>query len=129
MRKRFLLPLMSALTLTLAACATPPNPNLEKARNDYAALESQPQATQLAALETKDAGAWLAKTDKAYKDGENERTVDQLAYLTQQRIQTAMQTIKLRMAEAELKKVDAQRGETRLNTRTEQLQQLQKAIK
>ncbi len=40
-----------------------------------------------------------------------------------------MQTIKLRMAEAELKKVDAQRGETRLNTRTEQLQQLQKAIK
>jgi len=129
MRKRFLLPLMSALTLTLAACSTPPNPNLEKARNDYAALESQPQATQLAALETKDAGTWLAKADKAYKDGENERTVDQLAYLTQQRIQTAMQTIKLRMAEAELKKVDAERGEARLNTRTQQLQQLQKAIK
>lgn len=129
MRKRFLLPLMSALTLTLAACATQPNPNLEKARNDYAALESQPQATQLAALETKDAGTWLAKADKAYKDGENERTVDQLAYLTQQRIQTAMQTIKLRMAEAELKKVDAERGEARLNTRTQQLQQLQKAIK
>lgn len=129
MRKRFLLPLMSALTLTLAACATPPNSNLEKARNDYAALESQPQATQLAALETKDAGTWLAKADKAYKDGENERTVDQLAYLTQQRIQTAMQTIKLRMAEAELKKVDAERGEARLNTRTQQLQQLQKAIK
>jgi len=129
MRKTFLLPLLSALTLTLAACATPPNPNLEKARNDYAALESQPQAAQLAALETKDAGTWLAKADQAYKSGESEKTVDQLAYLTQQRIQTAMQTIKLRLAEAELKKADAERDEARLNTRTQQLQQLQKAIK
>ena len=129
MRKSFLLPLLSALTLTLAACATPPNPNLEKARNDYAALESQPQAAQLAALETKDAGTWLAKADQAYKSGESEKTVDQLAYLTQQRIQTAMQTIKLRLAEAELKKADAERDEARLNTRTQQLQQLQKAIK
>jgi len=129
MRKSFLLSLLSALTLTLAACATPPNPNLEKARNDYAALESQPQAAQLAALETKDAGTWLAKADQAYKSGESEKTVDQLAYLTQQRIQTAMQTIKLRLAEAELKKADAERDEARLNTRTQQLQQLQKAIK
>jgi len=129
MRKQFLLPVLSALTLTLAACATPPNPNLEKARNDYAALESQPQAAQLAALETKDAGTWLAKADQAYKNGESEQTVDQLAYLTEQRIQTAMQTIKLRLAEAQLKKADAERDEARLNTRTQQLQQLQKAIK
>jgi len=129
MRKQFLLPVLSALTLTLAACATPPNANLEKARNDYAALESQPQAAQLAALETKDAGTWLAKADQAYKNGESEQTVDQLAYLTEQRIQTAMQTIKLRLAEAQLKKADAERDEARLNTRTQQLQQLQKAIK
>ena len=57
---------------------------------------------QVAALETKDAGDWLAKADKAYQDGEDQRDVDQLAYLTNQRIELAKQTIVLRNAEAQL---------------------------
>ncbi|KTT50188.1 membrane protein [Pseudomonas oryzihabitans] len=128
MRKHILIPAVSLLSLALAACSTPPNPNLEKAKADYSALESQPQAAQLAALETKDAGTWLQKTEKAYKDGENEKTVDQLAYLTNQRIQTAMQTIKLRMTEAQMQNVDAERTQARLDARTAQLKQLQDAL-
>ena len=128
MRKHILIPAVSLLSLALAACSTPPNPNLEKAKSDYSALESQPQAAQLAALETKDAGTWLQKTEKAYKDGENEKTVDQLAYLTNQRIQTAMQTIKLRMTEAQMQNVDAERTQARLDARTAQLKQLQDAL-
>ncbi len=87
MRKYIALPAVSLLALALAACSTPPNANLEQARSNFSALQSQPDATKVAALETKDAGDWLAKADKAYQDGEDQRDVDQLAYLTNQRIE------------------------------------------
>lgn len=99
MRKYIALPAVSLLALALAACSTPPNANLEQARSNFSALQSQPDATKVAALETKDAGDWLAKADKAYQDGEDQRDVDQLAYLTNQRIELAKQTIVLRNAE------------------------------
>ncbi|KAF1052098.1 MAG: Outer membrane porin F [Stenotrophomonas maltophilia] len=125
MRKFIAIPAVSALALALAACSHDPNQNLEKARSDYSALQTQPQATQLAALETKDAGDWLAKSDKAYRDGADQKDVDQLAYLTQQRINLANQTIALKTAEAQLQNTAAQRAQARLDVRTEQLKQLQ----
>ena len=128
MRKQFLIPAVSALSIALAACSTPPNPNLEKAQADYAALQAQPQASQLAALETKDAGDWVDKASRAYREGENEKKVDQLAYLANQRIQLAMQTVKLRMTEQQLQGVDAQRTQARLDARTAQLKQLQSQL-
>lgn len=103
MRKYIALPAVSLLALALAACSTPPNANLEQARSNFSALQSQPDATKVAALETKDAGDWLAKADKAYQDGEDQRDVDQLAYLTNQRIELAKQTIVLRNAERSCK--------------------------
>ncbi|AMO78231.1 MULTISPECIES: OmpA family protein [Pseudomonas] len=125
MRKLIALPALSSLALLLAACAHEPNANLEKARSDYSALQAQPQATQLAALETKDAGDWLAKADKAYRDGEKQQDVDQLAYLTQQRINLANQTIALKSAEGQLQNASAQRTQARLDVRTQQLKELQ----
>ena len=124
MRKLIALPALSSLALLLAACAHEPNANLEKARSDYSALQAQPQATQLAALETKDAGDWLAKADKAYRDGADQKDVDQLAYLTQQRIELANQTVALRDAEDQLKNTSAQRAQARLDARTAQLNKL-----
>ncbi|MED5606996.1 Outer membrane protein OmpA [Pseudomonas delhiensis] len=125
MRKLIALPALSSLALLLAACAHEPNANLEKARSDYSALQAQPQATQLAALETKDAGDWLSKADKAYRDGEKQQDVDQLAYLTQQRINLANQTIALKTAEGQLQNTAAQRTQARLDVRTQQLKDLQ----
>ena len=125
MRKFIALPALSSLALLLAACAHEPNANLEKARSDYSALQAQPQATQLAALETKDAGDWLSKADKAYRDGEKQQDVDQLAYLTQQRINLANQTIALKTAEGQLQNTAAQRTQARLDVRTQQLKDLQ----
>lgn len=124
MKKFIVLPAVSTLALALAACSTPPNANLEKARGDFQALQAQPQATQQAALETKDAGDWLAKADKAYRDGADQKEVDQLAYLTQQRIELANQTVALRDAEDQLKNTSAQRAQARLDARTAQLNKL-----
>lgn len=103
MRKHVMIPALLALSVGLAACSHDPNANLESARTNFSSLQSDPQASKVAALETKDAQDWLNKADKAYMDREDEKKVDQLAYLTNQRVEVAKQTIALRTAEAELK--------------------------
>jgi hypothetical protein len=45
----------------------------------------------------------LDKADKAYRDKEDQKKVDQLAYLTNQRVEVAKDTIALRESEAKLK--------------------------
>ena len=103
MRKQLMIPALLAMSVALAACSTPPNANLENARTNFSSLQTNPQATKLAALETKDASEWLDKADKAYRDKEDEKKVDQLAYLTHQRVVVAKDTIALRANEAKLK--------------------------
>ena len=44
----------------------------------------------MAAQETKDASEWLDKADKAYRDNEDQKKVDQLAYLTNQRVEVTI---------------------------------------
>jgi len=103
MRKHVMIPALLALSVGLAACSHDPNANLEAARTNFSSLQSDPQASKVAALETKDAQDWLNKADKAYMDREDEQKVDQLAYLTNQRVEVAKQTIALRTAEGDLK--------------------------
>ena len=102
MRKQLMIPALLAMSVALAACSTPPNANLENARTNFSSLQTNPQATKLAALETKDASEWLDKADKAYRDKEDQKKVDQLAYLTNQRVEVAKDTIVLRESEAKL---------------------------
>jgi hypothetical protein len=71
MRKQLMIPALLAASVALAACSTPPNPNLEQARTNYAGLQANPQASKVAALETKDASDYLDKADKAYLDKED----------------------------------------------------------
>lgn len=128
MHRHLLMPALLALTLGLGACATPPNANLEQARSRYSALQSDPQASTLAALETKAAGTLLDKADKAYREGADAKQVDQLAYLTNQRIEVAKQTIKLRSAETALEQVDAERAKARLAARDAQIRKLREDL-
>jgi outer membrane protein OmpA-like peptidoglycan-associated protein len=103
-------------------------PNLEQARTNYSGLQANPQASKVAALETKDASDYLDKADKAYLDKEDAAKVDQLAYLTNQRVEVAKQTIALRTAEANLKNAAAQRAQARLDARDQQIKQLQDSL-
>lgn len=128
MRKQLMIPALLALSVGLAACSSQPNVNLEQARTNYAGLQANPQASKVAALETKDASDWLDKADRAYQDREDEKKVDQLAYLTNQRVEVAKQTIALRTAEAELKTSAAQRAQARLDARDAQIKQLQDSL-
>lgn len=73
MRKQLMIPALLAMSVALAACATKPNPNLEQARSNFTALQTNPQATQVAALETKDASEWLTKAEQAFRNDEDYR--------------------------------------------------------
>lgn len=128
MRKQLMIPALLAVSVALAACSTPPNANLEQARTNYSGLQANPQASKVAALETKDASDYLDKADKAYLDKRDSNEVDQLAYLTNQRVEVAKQTIALRTAEANLKNAAAQRAQARLDARDAQIKQLQDSL-
>ncbi|RRV08197.1 OmpA family protein [Pseudomonas sp. v388] len=128
MRKHIMIPAMLAMSVALAACATKPNPNLEQARSNFTALQTNPESTKVAALETKDASEWLDKADKAFRDKENEAKVDQLAYLTNQRIELAKQTINLRTSEAQLQNASADRAKARLEARDAQIAALKNSL-
>ncbi|GGL52859.1 membrane protein [Pseudomonas brenneri] len=128
MRKQLMIPALLAMSVALAACSTPPNANLENARTNFSALQANPQATKIAALETKDASEWLDKADKAYRDKEDEKKVDQLAYLTNQRVEVAKDTIALRESEAKLKNAGDERARALLEARDAQIKQLQNSL-
>ncbi len=127
-RKQVMIPALLALGVGLAACSSQPNSNLEQARTNFSGLQANPQASKVAALETKDASDYLDKADKAYQNREKVETVDQLAYLTNQRVEVAKQTIALRTAEANLKNAAAQRAQARLDARDQQIKQLQESL-
>ena len=124
MRNTVMIPALLALSVGLAACSHQPNVNLENAKTNFSALQTNPEATKVAALETKDASEWLDKADKAYRDKEDEKKVDQLAYLTNQRVEVAKQTIALRTAENNLKNAGAARNQALLDARDAQIKQL-----
>ena len=128
MRKQLMIPALLAASVALAACSTPPNANLEQARTNYSGLQANPQASKVAALETKEASDYLDKADKAFQEREKAEKVDQLAYLTNQRVEVAKQTIALRTAEAELKNASAHRAQARLDARDSQIKQLQDSL-
>ena len=124
MRNTVLIPALLALSVGLAACSHQPNVNLENAKTNFSALQTNPEATKVAALETKDASEWLDKAQKAYLDKEDESTVDQLAYLTNQRVEVAKQTIALRTAENKIKNAGSDRAQALLDARDAQIKQL-----
>lgn len=124
MRNTLLIPALLALSVGLAACSHQPNVNLENAKTNFSALQTNPEATKVAALETKDASEWLDKAQKAYLDKEDESTVDQLAYLTNQRVEVAKQTIALRTAENQIKNAGSDRAQALLDARDAQIKQL-----
>ncbi|MDN7139483.1 OmpA family protein [Pseudomonas sp. JQ170] len=128
MRKHIFIPALLAMSVGLAACSTQPNANLESARTNFSTLQSNPQSSKVAALETKEAQDSLNKADKAYMDKQDEKKVDQLAYLTNQRIEVAKQTIALRTAEANLNNASDQRAQARLDARDAQIKKLQDSL-
>ena len=126
MHKKLYLPALSLLALALAGCGTTPeNTGLVAARAQYETLQANPEASRLAALETRDAFAALAKAETLSNQNRKDPAIDQAAYLASSKIAVAEQTILQRQAEAGIQGLDAERTRVRLDVRTQQLKALQ----
>lgn len=126
MSKVYLLPAVSLLGLMLAGCGTTPeNATLLEAREAYSALQGNPEASRLAALETQDAYTALGKAEAASLKDRKSAEVERLASLAGRQIAFAEQTIDWRKSDAQLKRVELERTQAQLDARTAQLKALQ----
>lgn len=121
MRKSIAIIVLTIASAALVACSSQPNRNLEEARASFTTLQGDPQARELAPLETKDAEAALSRAERAASGGANKSEVDHLAYLASQRVALATQTIALKDAERQLKNVSSERAQVRLSARDAQI--------
>src|SRR3989338_603543 len=121
MKKNQYFPMTLIAVAVLSGCATsapPQNPSLTAAHSSYDSARSNPEVTNLAALELKEAGDTLTKADEAFSKGQGTATVDHLAYIANQQVGIAQETAKRKTAELAVANAGAKRTEVRLEART-----------
>lgn len=117
MQKNYCLPIL-ILFASLSGCGTMQNASLAEAHDRYNNARSNPDVTNLAAVELKQAGDTLAKADSALSHSASTATVDHLAYLAKQQVEIAQQTAKRKAAEEMVTQANVQRDQLRLEART-----------
>lgn len=119
MQKNIFLPMTLIAVAILAGCSSvPQNSSLTDAHNRYNSAFSNPQVTNLAALELKDAGDSLSKADQALSKGESTATVNHLSYIAYQKVAIAQETAKRKAAELAVADASTKRDKMRLEART-----------
>ena len=101
------------IIVVLAGCGSTPNALLDSARSSYRNAQSNPEVTNFAPLELKQAGDTLAQADDVWKLGRDPAKVNQLAYLAQQQVAIAQETAKRKAAEEDVSVADAKRNKQR----------------
>ncbi|MFL6673030.1 MAG: OmpA family protein [Massilia sp.] len=120
MNARFLNSAVFAGTLLLAACATTPTttPTLDQARADFVTASNNPQVTNYAPLEFKQATDALDQANAAAARRESLDMIDRLAYVAKQKIATAQEVARTKGAEANVANAGHERDKVRLEART-----------
>ena len=111
---------LAAVAALVSACAThlEPNSALEHAHARYNAAAGNAQVSSVAAPELQRAADKLHEADKAWKDHEPASRVEQMAYLSSQRVSIAEDAASARAAEAATAQAAAERDRLRLAART-----------
>lgn len=117
-RTHLTLSLIAAGILTACSTTPPQNPALTDARATYTTARSNPQVSQLAPLELKEAAETLDRAETALNRGDDEATINQLAYLTTQKVEIARETAERKQAELDIERASARRDQVRLEART-----------
>lgn len=119
MQKYQYIPMTLIAIAIVSGCSTvTQNPSLAEAHSSYNSARTNPEVTNLAAVELKDASDTLNKADYALNNSESAETVDHLAYLAKQKVGIAEETAKRKTAELAVTNADAKRNEVRLEART-----------
>jgi outer membrane protein OmpA-like peptidoglycan-associated protein len=109
---------MTLIAATIVSCCSSISSSLIEAHSSYDSASTNPQVTNLAALELKQAGDSLNKADSALSNGESADTVNQLAYIAKQQVAIAQETAKRKTAELAVTDASAKRDQVRLEART-----------
>jgi outer membrane protein OmpA-like peptidoglycan-associated protein len=117
---RFLKSAVFASSVLLAACSTVPTttPNLDQARAEFVAASNNPQVSNYAPLEFRQATDALDKANAAAAHRESLDKIDQLAYVAKQKIATAQEVAKTKAAEADIANARQERTKVQLEART-----------
>jgi len=121
MQKNKYFPMTLIAVAVLAGCssATPPqNAALTAAHSSYNSASTNPDVTNLAALELKEAGDTLSNADEALSKGQGTDTVNHLSYIANQKVGIAQETAKRKTAELAVTNAGANRNQIRLDART-----------
>lgn len=119
MKKSQLIPVALIAIAALSGCnSTTHNPSLAAAHGNYDNARSNPNVTNLAAAELKEAADSLSRADQALSKGEGSATVNHLAYLADRKVAIAQETAKRKAAEAAVASASANRNQVRLEART-----------
>jgi outer membrane protein OmpA-like peptidoglycan-associated protein len=119
MQKYQYIPMALIAIAIITGCSTvTQTPPLAEAHSSYNSARTNPDVTNLAAVELKDAGDTLNKADYALNNSEDTETVDHLAYLAKQKVGIAEETAKRKTAELAVTNAGAKRNEVRLEART-----------
>lgn len=113
------LPVTLIAVAVISGCSSmPQNQSLTEAHSNYNSARTNPEVTNLAALELKDAGDTLNKADDALNKDEDDDEVNQLAYIATQQVAIAQQVAKRKTAELAVTNAGAKRDAIRLDART-----------
>jgi len=115
---RYLTIAMVAVAIVSGCSSIPHNAALDEAHDSYNNARTNPEVTNLAALELKEADDTLNKADSALSEGENEETVDHLAYIANRQVAIAREIAKRKTAETAVTNAAAKRDQVRLEART-----------
>ncbi len=117
--------LLACVVLLLSACASSPKSTsqLELARSDYVQAQADPKVARYAGPEMQAASDALARADAAANGRESLNTIDNLAYLAQQKIALAREVGGKKASEADSAKAAVVRDQIRLDQRTAEANQ------
>jgi outer membrane protein OmpA-like peptidoglycan-associated protein len=114
----------------ISGCSSiPQNPSLAEAHSRFRDAQTNPDITNLAALELNDANESLRKGDVALSNGNNDDEVNQLAYISKQQVTIAEETAKRKTAELVVTNAGAKRAEIQLAARTSEVDAANEQIK
>lgn len=115
----FSIVLITVAIVIVSGCGSiPQNASLTEAHRNYNNAQTNPQVTDMAALELKEASNFLEKADAALNNRENDATVNHLAYLANQQVAIAQETARGKVAELVVTNASGKRNQILLDART-----------
>ncbi len=119
MKNNRYLPITLILAAILSGCSsTPKNASLTEAHYNFNIARANPDISNQAGLEMKDAGDTLNQADAAFNNDDDESVVNHLAYMASQRVAIARETANRKIAELAVTDATSKRDQVRLDART-----------